>query len=75
MSNKAELDLAGVGWPVCLLECKRTLKSMQAGDILEIALQDPDALDELVTIVTRSPDRILAIDPEQGGYRIRIRKG
>ncbi len=75
MSQKSELDLVGVGWPVCLLECKRTLKDMVSGDILEISMQDPDAVKELVTIVERSPDQIVEMKEGSDHFRIQIQKG
>ena len=75
MSQKSELDLVGVVWPVCLLECKRTLKDMDSGDILEIFMQDPDAVNELVTIVGRSPDQIVEMKQDSDRFRIRIQKG
>ena len=75
MSQNSELDLVGVGWPVFLLECKRTLKDMVPGEILEISMQDPDAVKELVTIVERSPDRIVEMKKGSDHYRIQIQKG
>ena len=75
MSRKSELDLVGVGWPVCFLEYKRSLNGMEPGDILEISMQDPDAVDELVTIVRRSQDQLIEMKKEVDLYRIQIQKG
>ena len=75
MTLKSELDLVGVGWPVCLLEYKRTLNDLKPGDILEISMQDPDAVDELVTIVGRSQDHILEMQKDPDRFRIQIQKG
>ena len=75
MGLKSKLDLVGVGWPVCLLECKRTLNDLETGDILEISMQDPDAINELVTIVERSQDHILEMHEDPDRYRIQIQKG
>ena len=75
MTLKSELDLVGVGWPVCLLECKRSLNDLKPGDILEISMQDPDAVDELVTIVERSQDHILEMQKDPDRFRIQIQKG
>ena len=75
MPKNSELNLLGVGWPVCLLECKRILKDMVSGDILEISMQDPDAVRELVTIVERSPDQIVDMAENADHFQIRIQKG
>ena len=75
MSQKSELDLIGTGWPVCFLECKRTLSEMDPGDILVISMKDPDAVNELVIIVDRSNDQIVETEKKDDCYRIQIRKG
>ena len=75
MALISELDLVGVGWPVCLLECKRSLKDLKPGDIIEISMQDPDAVHELVTIVERSQDHIIEMHEDLDRFRIQIQKG
>ena len=75
MSQKSELDMVGIGWPVCFLECKRTLRGMDPGDILMISMKDPDAVNELVMIIDRSNDQIMQTEKEDDCYRIQIRKG
>lgn len=70
-----ELDLIGVVSPVCLLKCKSELTRMNAGDVLEILLQDPEAVEELVKIIERSKDQVISKKPEEDHYRIRVRKG
>jgi TusA-related sulfurtransferase len=75
MPKPLKLDLVGIGWPVCLLEFKRVLNGISRGDILEITMQDPDAVDELVTIVERSSDRVLKVNEKAERYSIRIQKG
>ena len=75
MTQKSELDLVGVGWPVCLLEFKRILTELKPGDILEILMQDPDAVDALVTIVECSGDHLLDKRKDPDRYWIQVRKG
>ena len=75
MSRKQKLDLVGIGWPVCFLECKRALGEIDRGVCLEIIMQDPDAVEELVTIVDRSQDQILQIRKKHDCYQIQIQKG
>jgi TusA-related sulfurtransferase len=75
MPSITELNLIGVATPICLLKCKRVLAGMNAGEMLEILLQDPDVVEELVKIVTRSADKVIQSAPEGDHYRIRLIKG
>jgi len=48
---------------------------MNAGDVLEILLQDPDVVEELVKIIERSADKVIQSAQEGDHYRIRLKKG
>lgn len=48
---------------------------MSAGDVLEILLQDPDVVEELVKIIERSTDNVIQSEQEGDHYRIRLIKG
>ena len=75
MFSVKELDLIGVVSPVCLLKCKRVLSEMSAGETLDILLQDPDVVEELVKIIDRSADKVIQTAQERDHYRIRLIKG
>jgi TusA-related sulfurtransferase len=70
-----ELDLIGVVSPVCLLKCKSVLTQMRTGEVLEILLQDPDVVEELLKIIARSTDKVIQSTQEGDHYRIRLIKG
>jgi TusA-related sulfurtransferase len=74
MNSKNEINLIGVISPVCLLKCKSTLAGMNSGDMLEILLQDPEVVDELIKIVERSNDRVVSKQRDSDHYRVTIRK-
>ena len=63
MPSSVKLDLVGVGWPVCLLECKNVLNELPSGQELEVRIHDPDVFKDLVTIIERS-----------GNHRVRYRQ-
>ncbi|MFC1829146.1 sulfurtransferase TusA family protein [Thermodesulfobacteriota bacterium] len=69
-----ELDLIGVISPVCILKCKSELARMNAGSILEVLLQDPEVVEELIKIVQRSKDRVIKSKQEGDHYRIWLKK-
>ena len=75
MVCREKLNLIGVVSPVCLLKCKRVLSEMDAGDVLEVLLQDPDVVEELVKIVERSSDRVMKLNREQDHFRIQLERG
>jgi len=73
MPSNVELDLRGVGLPICLLKCKSALVNMDTGDILEVLVNDSEILEDLVKIVKRSQSKMI-LQPHREGdhYRIRI---
>jgi tRNA 2-thiouridine synthesizing protein A len=74
-SFSKELDLIGVISPVCILKCKSELARMDAGNVLEVLLQDPDVVHELIKIVQRSKDQVIKSEREGDHYRIWLKKG
>ena len=41
MSSPAQLDLVGIGWPVCLLKFKTVIDSLDSYEVLEVLAEDP----------------------------------
>ncbi len=75
MPSNSKLDLIGVISPLCLLKCKSVLAGMESGHVLEILLQDPDVVEELIKIINRSQDIVITIESERNHYRTYIKKG
>ncbi len=75
MFLKKEIDLRGILSPVCLLKCKSMLAKINCGDVLEVLLQDPEVVEELIKIVDRSKDQVVNQQKEEDYYRIYIQKG
>ena len=65
MASTGELDLRGIGFPASLLKCKRTLLEMSSDDVLEVFIEDPTAVEQLVKIITRSQGRTARVDKEE----------
>jgi TusA-related sulfurtransferase len=72
MPSKLELDLRGVGLPVCLLQCNSTLIKMESDDMLEILVQDPEVVEDLIKIIRRSQGRSIKSRREGDYYRIHV---
>ena len=74
MRSDQRLDLSGLVIPFSLALCKSTLAQMAAGAILEIRLRDRETLQDLVMIVERSGDGVLAWKKHDEYYQLWVQK-
>ena len=74
MKSDQRLDIAGVVVPFSLALCKCTLARIAAGEVLEIRLQDRDTLQDLLIIMERSGDDVLAWEKHDDCYYLWVRK-
>ena len=74
MRSDQRLDISGVVIPFSLALCKSALAQMAAGAVLEIRLQDHDILQDLLIIVERSGDNVLAWEKHDEYYSLWVRK-
>jgi TusA-related sulfurtransferase len=75
MLSVSQLDLQEIAWPVCLLQFKQNLLSLEAGNMLEVLVQDPEVADQIAMIVDRSVDRLIARQKDGDRVRLWIVKG
>ena len=74
MLSNPELNLIGVVWPVCLLQCNSELNRLYAGDDIDVVVQDPDVLKDLLKILERSSGHSVTTCKEGNCYRLHILK-
>ena len=74
MKSDQRLDISGVVIPFSLALCKSALARMAAGGILEIRLQDQDTFQDLMMILKRSADQLLAWEQQADDYYLWVRK-
>ncbi len=55
-----QLDLCGLIAPYCLLLCKAKLASMPSGTVLEIRVGDPETVRDLLMVLDRSGEKVVA---------------
>ncbi len=67
LKSDQRLDLSGDVIPFSLAHCKAALAQLAPGEVLEIRLGDYETLQDLLIIVERSGDRVLAWE-RQAGY-------
>jgi TusA-related sulfurtransferase len=74
MKSDQRLDISGVVIPFSLALCKSTLAQMASGAVLEICLGDHDTLQDLLIIVERSGDNVLAWEKHDECYYLWVQK-
>jgi TusA-related sulfurtransferase len=70
-----QLNLNGCLSPLCLMKTKNELSVLKRGDTLLITINDPVVFEDLLTIVGRSQDRVIAITETPECFEIMICKG
>jgi TusA-related sulfurtransferase len=75
MRSDQQLDISGVVSPISLALCKAALAPMAVGAVLEIRLRDEETLRDLLMIVERSRDRVLAWERHEEDYCVWVQKG
>ena len=74
MRADQQLDICGEVIPVSLALCKSVLSRLASGAVLEIRLRDRDTLQDLLMIVERSGDKVLAWENREEYYSLWVRK-
>jgi TusA-related sulfurtransferase len=74
IKSDQKLDVSGVVTPFSLALCKSILGRMATGAVLEIRLQDQDTLQDLLLILNRSGDQVVAWEEQNGAYYLWVRR-
>lgn len=74
MSSPAQLDLVGIGWPVCLLKFKTVIDSLDSYEVLEVLAEDPDVVKSIILIIERSEDKLIRQEQDGGFYRLYVQR-
>ncbi|MFH1139940.1 MAG: sulfurtransferase TusA family protein [Pseudomonadota bacterium] len=74
MAKKQILNLIGIVSPFCLLEFKNALARFRRGQLLEVHVQDPEVVEDLIRLVERSDDRLVARKKVGDQYRILVKR-
>ena len=74
MAVNQKLNLIGVVSPFCLLEFKNALTRLKGGQLLEVLIQDPEVVHDLIRLVERSDDRLVERSRIGSQYRIIVER-
>jgi TusA-related sulfurtransferase len=75
MAGRKRLNLLDVAEPICLLMCKRTIESIRQGEVLEVFMRDPEAVENLVKVMACSRDEVPGLKRRGDHFHIEIRRG
>jgi TusA-related sulfurtransferase len=75
MRADRQLDISDVVSPISLALCKAILGQMVAGAVLEICLRDQETMRDLMMIVERSEDRVLAWEKRDELFHLWVERG
>jgi TusA-related sulfurtransferase len=74
LKSDQQLNISGVVIPFSLVLCKSALARMAEGAVLHISLQDDDTLQDLLIILERSGDQVLAWEQQGDSYHVWVEK-
>jgi TusA-related sulfurtransferase len=74
MQADKKIDLCGIIEPCSLLICKSALISLKPGAVIEIQLRDPETLKDLVAIIERSGETIIAREAHEDRTLLWVQK-
>jgi tRNA 2-thiouridine synthesizing protein A len=68
------LDVLGFHCPVPVHETKRTLATMDTGNVLLVMADDPETKMDMPALLNRTGDTLIELHEEAGEFHYRIRK-
>jgi len=59
LTSAHQLNLVGVGWPICLLAYQQRLSRLAPGEVLKVQIEDPEVAATILQLARRRQDRVL----------------
>lgn len=74
MNAPAHLDARGLNCPLPILRAKKALKTMPAGQALDIVATDPGAVADFKAFAAQTGNELLRAEEVDGEFHFRLRK-
>lgn len=74
MEFDKELDARGLNCPLPILRTKKTLATMESGDVLKVLATDPGAVKDFQAFSKQTGHPLLSATESKGEYSFHIRK-
>ena len=68
------LDTKGLNCPIPILKAKKVIKSMEAGDVLEVLATDPGAVKDFEAFTRATGNELVEWNEENGVFRFLLKK-
>jgi tRNA 2-thiouridine synthesizing protein A len=69
-----ELDASGLNCPLPILRAKKTLNTMEAGQVLRVVATDPGSVKDFEAFANQTGNKLLDSGEEGGKFVFRIEK-
>ena len=70
-----ELDARGLNCPLPILQAKKTLNGMSAGELLKIIATDPGSVKDFQAFATQTGNELMSSSEENGEFHFLLKKG
>jgi len=70
----AELDASGLNCPMPILQAKKALKNLAAGDVLRIVATDPGSVKDFEAFAKQTGNELLESTTEGASFVYRLKK-
>jgi TusA-related sulfurtransferase len=70
-----QINLAGIAYPICLLELKRSMGKLNRGEKIRVTVDEADLIRSIQRLCRHSPDRVIEVHEDEAGYSVVILKG
>ncbi len=68
------VDARGLNCPLPILAIRRTLKDMQAGEVVQLLATDPGSTDDIAAFCGQTGNSLLSSEEQGGEYLFMVRK-
>lgn len=73
--NRLKIDVTAEKCPITFVKVKLRLEELETGEILEVALTEGKAVQNVPRSLRSEGHKILSLVHEEGVYRLQVRKG
>jgi len=70
-----ELDARGLGCPLPIVRTKKSMNTLQSGQVLKVIATDPGSVKDFEAFCHQTGHQLLGSSVENGEYYFNIRKG
>jgi len=74
MPANRNLDIRGIDWPICILNCKKEVDQLKAGERLDVLVNDIDVLNNLIAFLEQLSNHKIVNQKKNHYHQIIITK-